>query len=154
MKKKRIYIVVIVVIVMVINILWFLNNSMYNSYKKGFEKFKTCYNMSTDEYDFTVKKPDYLSFTGNLAIANKKDTVSIIIWPGVFMKQPFEYGVMIYDEVQQHGYMIYVDENMNFLESEKNQISPEQKADANKVLKKNKHELIKLLNQAKVLWNI
>jgi len=135
MKKRYKWIIVILITFILINIIWYINYSMYSPYKEGYQKFKTCYNRSNKEYEFTVKQPAYTSFTGNLAIANKRDTLSIIIWPGLFMTQPFEYGAIIYDEESQHGYMLYVDENMNYLETEKNQLSPDEIKNAKLVLK-------------------
>ena len=89
---------------------------MYNSYIKDYQKFRTCYNKAEEKYDLTVKKPSYASLTGNFAIVNKPQTLTLIIWPGIFMERPFEYGVIIYDKESKNQCMIYVDENMNYLE--------------------------------------
>lgn len=52
--------------------------------------------------------------TGNIAIDNADSSVGIIIWPSFMLKGVKDYGLALYDTVNERGYMFYVDENMNY----------------------------------------
>lgn len=141
-------------IFMLANIIWYKNYSMYNSYIKDYQKFRTCYNKAEEKYDLTVKKPSYASLTGNFAIVNKPQTLTLIIWPGIFMERPFEYGVIIYDKESKNQCMIYVDENMNYLEDKNSGYSQTQIESEKNILNKNLQEVRALYEIAKNEWNL
>ena len=75
-------------------------------------------------FSYSIKYPDYLSFTGNLAISMPSEdydfyTDSLIIWPNFF--KDYEYGVILYDE-NNNEYMIEVNENKEPKEPEYQEI--------------------------------
>ena len=120
MKKFLKIILVIVILFVLINIVWFSWRAIkYNKYSKGMNKNKT-YTIFVPKYlkndkegfSYSVKYPDYLSFTGNLAISMPSEDYdyysdSLIIWPTL---NGYEYGVILYDE-KNNEYMIEIDEN-------------------------------------------
>ncbi|AKL95823.1 hypothetical protein CACET_c23770 [Clostridium aceticum] len=120
-KRKRIIVGTIIFFMLfgAYNLIWYqITYSKYDKFSKDMEPvfkgmlaqvyYSTSYHCREDGYQYSVKYPDYLFYTGNLAISNDDDTCSIIIWPSFFGNT--KYGVMIQDE--QDGYQIMVDENM------------------------------------------
>ena len=75
-------------------------------------------------FSYSVKYPDYLSFTGNLAISMPSEdddyfSDALIIWPNLL--KGYEYGLILYDE-ENNEYMIEIDENKNPKDSEYKEI--------------------------------
>ena len=153
-QKVSMFLVIAVLLFGGINIVWYINFDMYDKYKEGYEKFRTAYNKSNEEVDFTVKKPQYLSMQGNFSIGDKSQTVTIIIWPGIFFKEPFEYGVIIRDEISNRQYMIYVDQDMKYLDKKNATIPPEEMREEKNVLKSKAKQIEVLYKMAKEEWNL
>lgn len=119
--RKKIFLSVALAVVFLFlayNVVWFIN---YKSYDKFIDDayVKSPHSMSSyskkaGESTYTVKKPDYLQLTGNLAIDNADSSVGIIIWPSFMQKSIKDYGLTIYDTEADMGYMIYVDKNMRY----------------------------------------
>lgn len=132
MKKFLKIILIILVLFILINIAWFSWRFIkYHNYSKGMNKNKT-YTIFVPKYlkndkegfSYSIKYPDYLSFTGNLAISMPSEdydfyTDSLIIWPNFF--KDYEYGVILYDE-NNNEYMIEVNENKEPKEPEYQEI--------------------------------
>lgn len=79
------------------NLLWFINYASYNrfltdSYIK-LDAYSYIYD-SEEGWIFFVKKPDYLSFTGNLHLSRQSVDNELLIWPSLFRED--RYGVSIY----------------------------------------------------------
>lgn len=81
----------------------------------------------SDGFDYSVKYPDYLSLTGNLAVGfpgTEEDpyTDSLIIWPK--FSGGYEYGVIL-DSLEEggDGFMFYIDTQGNAIEDEYRQVS-------------------------------
>ena len=134
MKRFLKIILVILILFILINIIWFCWRAIkYNSYSKGMDK-NTSYSIFVPKYlkndkegfSYSVKYPDYLSFTGNLAISMPSEDYfsdSLIIWPNL---KGYEYGLILYDE-ENNEYMIDVDENKNPKDSEYKEIANDHK---------------------------
>jgi len=85
-KRKKTLVVVAVTVLfvfLVYNVVWFIN---YKTYDKFIDHqyiessdSRSSYSKKASGSTYTVKKPDYLQFTGNLAIDNADSSVSIII---------------------------------------------------------------------------
>lgn len=80
-----------------------------------------------DGFDYSVKYPDYLSLTGNLAVGfpgTDEDlfTDGLIIWPK--FSGGYEYGVIL-DSLEEggDGYMFYIDVQGNAIEDKYRQVS-------------------------------
>lgn len=85
MKKSGLVVIKLILLLFVAyNIVWYLfSYSKYRKYEKDFKEFadsgKKIY-VDDEEYQYSVKKPDYLSWVGNLAITDKNMENSVIIW--------------------------------------------------------------------------
>jgi len=127
MKKKRklngpqILGLVLVGLFVLWNIAWGINVlAVYLPYRNKIPKseipgFRV---LTIDGYDCSVKLPDYLSFTGNLAIVNQETQEGLVIWPHIFGDDVF--GVRLSPSEDMKGIQnvfsyneIYVDRNGN-----------------------------------------
>ena len=119
-KKKALRIVLAVALIFAAyNIMWFAwSRIQYGKFSAGMEKsdfgsFVTPRYVYTDadRYDYLVKYPDYLSFTGNLSVGlpaadENVFTDALIIWPE--LSGGYQFGVLLYDE-NAIEYAIYID---------------------------------------------
>ncbi|UAC48328.1 hypothetical protein K6959_17700 [Bacillus aquiflavi] len=105
--------------------------------------------MEKDGYYFSVKKPDYLSYTGNLAITNKTNDLSIIIWP--LLTKGYEYGLQMTSD-DQTIYHIIVDSDLKYVDDKNSKFID--KTVANKIIKDNKTEIEAMVSKAHNIWNI
>lgn len=135
--KKLIHIMISIFILL--NILWMSNYMTYSNYAKSYEKIPKIYICKKDGYTLAVKKPNYLSFTGNFAVSNKD--ISYIIWPGLFMNGKYEHGLTIYDRNIDHGYMFYVNSELNYIDIDNNKFSDSEVDIINALLEKNNETL-------------
>ena len=129
MKRKILKVVLIVVIVFVAyNTVWFAwAHVKYGKLTDGMEEAEfgdpiTPRYIYTDDdrYDYLVKYPDYLSFTGNMSVGlpamnENPFTDALIIWPKIIGK--YELGVLLYDE-DGTEYAVYIDADGNALSEE------------------------------------
>lgn len=99
-----------------------------------------------DGFDYSVKYPDYLSVTGNLAVGfpgtdDDPFTDGLIIWPKLF--GGYKYGVIL-DSLEEggDGYMFYVDPLGNAVEAEYQPIAEKYEA-----------VITQLLERAGLVWN-
>ena len=102
MKKSGLVVIKLILLLFVAyNIVWYLfSYCKYNKYEEDFKEFadsgKKIY-VDDEEYQYSVKKPDYLSWVGNLAITDKNMENSVIIWLDS-IGSGMTSGVMILDE--------------------------------------------------------
>lgn len=139
---KRIIIFIILVFV-VLNASWFLITTIkYNKFVKVLPKVKygSYGTKKEDGYNYSVKKPGYLHYTGNLAVSNSEKGELLIIWP--LISGGYNYGIRL----QKDGiaYEIYVDENMK----------PIDKADTHSAqnIEEHKAGVEALLSRANKMW--
>lgn len=98
-------------------------------------------------FDYSVKFPDYLSVTGNLAIgfpgtAEEPFTDGLIIWPKLF--GGYQYGVILNNaDGVSDGYMFYIDEQGRAVDDAYEEIA-RQYADV----------IQQLLTRAKACWQL
>ena len=130
MKKKILKIILAVIIVFAaFNIIWFTwSHIKYGKFSSGMEEgdFSTFITRryiysDADHYDYLVKYPDYLSFTGNLcvgmpSVAEEFFTDALIIWP--MAGGGYELGVLLYDLENGSEYSVYIDSEGNALSKE------------------------------------
>lgn len=132
--KNKVIIVSCLVIVVfgLYNAVWYLGTVVkYDQYVKGMDEFapKLSYVLTgEDGYLYNVKYPDYLYFTGNLAVAKPDDTIALLIWPSKLLGE-VKYGVQI--QVNEQGDLenIMVDTNMRPLDAYYNDLLDEHKDD-------------------------
>ena len=129
MKKRLLKIILAVVIAFaVFNAAWFAwSHVKYGKLSDGMEaaEFNTVFDKryfytDADRYDFLVKYPAYLSFTGNMSVGmpaadGNPFTDALIIWPT--MTGQYRFGALLYEE-DGTGYSIYIDAKGNALSKE------------------------------------
>lgn len=139
---KKIFIFIILVFV-VLNISWFSITSIkYNKFIKDLPKFGPGHSYGTlkDGYNYNVRKPDYLHYTGNLGVSNSKKGEFLIIWPLIF--GGYEYGIRI--QQGETAYEIYVDKNMNPIDKDDTY--------AVQIIEEHKAGIEALLTKANEMW--
>ncbi|MFT8322121.1 MAG: hypothetical protein ABF649_14575 [Bacillus sp. (in: firmicutes)] len=143
MKKKVLIILASIVgVIIAYSLMWFLNNQIvFNKYEKGFEDIGINKTKSIKEYTLSVKKSDYGSFTGNLAITNEDGSLTIIIWPSLF---GMENGIMINED--NNTYQIMVKKNFDVLD--------ETDEYGKQLIEKYREDLSKMKEIANDEWNI
>ena len=128
MKKKALKIILAAVIAFAVyNIAWFAwSHIKYGKLSGGMEEmeissFVTRRYSYTDaeRFDYLVKYPDYLTFTGNLSVGmpvtdENVFTDALIIWPTLSGK--YNFGVLLYEEGAE--YTVYIDADGNALSKE------------------------------------
>lgn len=143
-KRKKIFLLIILSFV-ILNLSWFLITTIkYNKFIKAVPKNKhDIYFLQDDDgYCYSVKKPNYLHYTGNLAVTNYEKGEHLIIWP--LMSGGYKYGIRLEEDGRM--FEAYVDENMN----------PIHKDDENsvQVIKEHKDQLDNLFSKANQIWNL
>ena len=127
MKKILKIVLALVIVFAAFNIIWFAwSRIKYGKFCGGmqegdFSNFITRRYVYTDAdgYDYLVKYPDYLSFTGNMSLGlpsteENPFTNALIIWPK--LNGEYQFGVLLYEENMQ--YAVYIDSEGNALSEE------------------------------------
>lgn len=155
LKKKIMRWILISVLIpfVIVNVVWFLNYSSYDVYlDENFTRLSYSYNNIVDRTGpiiYGVKKPTYLSFTGNLYIVSDDDVISIIIWPSFMCKNAREIGLILQNDGAK--YMVYVNNNMEYC-SDKNALiptSPEEEETVKHLLENLNEQIVELYRLAK-----
>ena len=159
MKKSRIkakhVLIAAIIVVLLVNGLWWANRALYNKYvTDDYRQYDNVYAKNVSGINYTVAKPGYPSFHGNFAIGNNDNTIALLIWPGFFFVGDYEYGLQLYDHDIEHGYMLYVDEDMNYLDTEKNKYVVDDKEIILEILQKDAQELQEIMRLAKEEWRL
>lgn len=84
------------------NIVWFImTNNRYEAFLSAVPESKhDNHVIEKNGYVYSVKRPGYLSFTGNLAIISSEYKETLIIWP--LMDGSYEYGIRVQKDGQVH----------------------------------------------------
>ncbi len=153
-KKSAVLKVVLglVVFFLLINAVWFgWRTVKYGSYCRGWEKnpfaiwiVPRYVYVDDDGYDYGVKYPDYLTFSGNMSVGlpaadDNPFTDFLIVWPKV--SGEFEYGVSLTKGSQ--AYQVYINSDGTAVYPEDSIIAEEYQDTIND-----------LLNRAKIMWNL
>ena len=156
-KNKKVIkiLVTILLIFSAYSLLWCINSMFYEKPTQEYEKFDGYY-VKTDEngFSYTLSKPGYLSFTGNYAITNSDDTLSILVWPHNLFNKNDIYGIQIYNDINQHGYMFYVDKKLQYTANSLNKFSKDEINEINELLKLNAIELNKMNKIIEKEWKL
>ena len=135
-----------------INACWYVWRTVkYGAYTDGMEenvfsswlvpRYK---HTDADGYDYGVKYPDYLSFTGNLSVGlpatdDNPFTDFLIIWPK--LSGGCEYGVSITEDGKEYQIYIHADGSA---------VRPED----SEVVARNQDHINALLGRAEAMWDI
>lgn len=156
-KKFSTILLSLIGIFLMYNIFWFSwMHIMYSPYAKEVLKQniggKVLYMTKDSEgYGYCVKKPDYLSYTGNLGVILPSDEDkpykdSLIIWPLPF--GGYKYGAVLYEDIGDSNmiqYQIYIDSNGQPIDSNEEDI---------KMIKKHSSSIKKLIEKADEKWRL
>ena len=99
---------------------------------------------------FSVKMPNYLSFTGNYAIVSDED-FCLLIWPDLW-KPRCKYGVLMNDN--NASYSCYVNRTGDYLFSKDMPLSEDEELKVKELLDNNRNILLDMLNRAQIEWNL
>lgn len=99
----------LLVLFIFVNGFWLLYTyQKYTPLSQGMQedvKFQS-YHVVENEHIFNVKYPNYLSFTGNVAVATPDEKTALIIWAGLFGN---EYGIQIDEDGIRNEIMVDAD---------------------------------------------
>lgn len=154
LKKNRIvkYILLIFAFFFIVwNIIWAVNYYQYYKFIPGYMKAPKSYVKSGEDYTYTVGCPSYLSLTGNFAL-NNNENMSILIWPSLLSRGTSQYGVRITDEDIGSTYSIYVDEDLNYIDIEKNRYNDSEEKTIQILLEKYQIDLNKMRQEVRNEW--
>ena len=132
-KKTALKIVICILIIFVlINVFWFAWRAVkYGAYSEGMQKndipewlVPRYVYTDADGYDYSVKYPDYLSFTGNMSVGlpSTPDNIFtdfIVIWPKPF--GGYKYGASL--TVDDTNYQIYINGDGSSVYPENNELA-------------------------------
>ena len=161
-KKKLIIISIIITLIACLSytIIWLINYNSYNRFiDESLTKLHYSHNSFVDRSSstiFGVKKPAFLSFTGNLTCVSDDGTITILIWPSFMSIKTNEIGIMISDDVNKSTYMVYVDNNLNFNEKLNKEIgySQEEAKAMRNLIDIHKNSISELFTLAKAKFNL
>lgn len=113
-KKRKMVIIVAAVIVLGFGayiLFWYMwQNAKYTPYITGMEEFvpgKSYVYTAEDGYLYNVKKPDFLTYTGNMCVSVPKGECALLIWPK--SRKGFDYGVQIQKDQEIYSIMLKAD---------------------------------------------
>lgn len=144
MKKKRVRGVIIIfsILIIVFHICWFYNYSLYLHLTDGLDEFVKfqSYSILEDNFIYHVKRPSYMSFTGNLAISTKDGEYTLIIWLSRFKSS--KYGIILpIGNDRDESISLMIDKNL-MTENEYDQI----------FIEENREQIEELFYRAYVRW--
>lgn len=140
---------------LLLNLLWFgWRHLAYSGFAEGMTRTETSSALfptyaAKDEggFDYTVKYPDYLSLTGNLAVGfpgtdENPFTDGLILWQK--LSGGYEYGVILNSrETDDTGYMFYIDAQGRALDAEYEEFA-----------EKYQDVIAELLERAESVWQL
>ncbi len=139
-------------LVLLINAGWYVWRAVkYGAYARGMEvnpipewlvpRYKLT---DADGYDYGLKYPDYLSFTGNMSVGmpaadDNPFTDFLVVWPK--LTGGYTYGVALTDDGK--GYQIYIG-------ADGSAVDPEDAA----IVARHRDTIDELLRRAKDMWDL
>ena len=105
-KRKIILIVLLVLLVFIVyNVIWYFGcYRIYQNYQSEIPEVADSgvrVYVDDDGYNYSVKLPSYLSWTGNLAVTEENIDYALIIWPGALGGEA-EIGFFLIDESTEY----------------------------------------------------
>lgn len=149
---RRLLLFLVLGVVLAYHLIWAVNYFSYQRYmdalpgKHSPVAMQKTYLSTESGVLYYIKRPGYLSLEGNLVCSNKDDSISILAWPNYLCRDIDSYGLMLQNPETKHGYMFYVDENMDFHPEDNPNLSPELAAKAEELLEQRKEEVLDLFH--------
>lgn len=139
-------IVIVLALFLILNVIWYIfTTQRYGPFVEAVPlNGMGIHYIEKDGYSYSVKKPDYLYYTGNLAVNHPDHKNSLIIWPEV----NGEYTLGFRLQENEEAFEIYLDENMSPLEEY------EESDIASQKVKEHQKEINDLMSKADEMWDI
>ena len=148
--KTKILLILFVLIIIVYNLIWLINWYPYHNKTNEYSPMPKGWYRVDEQYIFTIKEPDYLSFTGNYAICTY-DGVALLIWPNLFHLGELEYGIQI--EENENAYRFYIDGDLEYKEKDMN-YTDEEIIGLKGLINEKYDILLSIMEVAKSEWNL
>ncbi|WP_261807300.1 hypothetical protein [Lapidilactobacillus luobeiensis] len=137
-------------LVLLLNAAWFgVYHFKYAVYTQNIPKTHGVYLKTTPKYNLSVKKPAYLSFTGNLAIANPEDDLAFVIWPSLVGDSKI--GLQLTDK-NHVTYSIRVNDQLEYLPKKTDDELPTKFV--NQLIRSRRSEIDEMFKYATQYWNL
>ena len=156
-KKKLILSILLILVIAVLlwSLIWYVNYQRYNEYiTVDYNKYGDCYVKKNEKEYYTVSCPAFGTLTGNYAVSNSENTITLIIWPDYIGEVSYTYGMEILNKETKFGYRFYVNEEMQYVESDVSNFSEREKKEIYKFLNGNRTEILYLFSKASKEWNL
>ncbi len=144
--KNKVLVILLAVLFLfgIWNLAWYvITTHRYSSFMENIPKNEWgLYFIEKDGVMYSVKKPDYLSWTGNLGVVDRAKNEALIIWPSISGR--YKYGIRILKDGV--GHQFYVNENM--------EPASEKDAVAFQAVAKYRDELGILMSKAQEMWHL
>lgn len=137
------------------NIFWMTYvKTTYGEFTKNIPEDNGCILISLDNFSYSVKKPSYLSLTGNLSLIDEDTGEGLIIWPTLISKN--EYAVIITTDTTEiegvtmpHQCIISIDENGHWADYS-NVFGEKEK----KIVNERQPDIQMWIKKANDMWNL
>lgn len=134
---------------------WWMNYQKYmEKVSNEYKKYGQCYGKETEAIYYTISCPSFASLVGNYGITDCDNNISIIIWPDYIGKVTYTYGLELADKKTEVVYRFYVDENMEYMDSNEDTFSDKEKHKIIRLLEGNRKEIEELLSDADEEWGL
>lgn len=161
-RKWKITIILAGIFCLLFNLTWCANYLSYNKYAKSIEhnpslRGSVSCKSEKDGDTYSVKRPDYLAWHGNLGSVSEDGKIAIIVWPSLFCTHSDEYGVILEEEDElgnKYGFMFYVDENMNFSSKNYERLSLDDPEAAQKLLMTMKDQVYEQFQEMSEMFHL
>jgi hypothetical protein len=142
---KRV-IIIVIVLFLILNAIWYIfTTQRYSPFTDAVPlNDMGIHYIEKEGYSYSVKKPDYLYYTGNLAVNHPDRESSLIIWPEVNGKYTLGFRL----QENEEAFEIYLDEKLTPLEEYEDTDVASQK------VKEHQKEINDLFSKADQMWNI
>ena len=102
--------------------------------------------ISIGNYSYSVTKPKYMKFNGNLSITNEVTDEGLIVWP--MFPSGYRFAVILNDIDNSKSFLIYINNNGDFLAS----------ADGSKetedIFNQKRENVMELITLANEMWDL
>lgn len=128
--------------IVIFNVFWLSYREFrFNPFVENIPKQHGTYITSTEGYTYSVSKPRYLKFNGNLALINNESDLTLIVWP--LFPKGYRYAVILEHSTVEIDYEANL---VNLNDKSNNNINSE--------INKNKESIKDLLSVANNMWNL
>lgn len=134
------------------NLAWVINLSRnYIPYRNALNKSESgAYILEDNGYTYSIKLPDYLSFTGNMAVGKIDSQDTLIIWPSGIGEPVYGVRLSVTEDQRENvfsRYEMYVDKNGEL-------VADKNSADALVIWEQKKESIREMLEACRNIWDL